>query len=399
MPCRFYKHNLLNCGKFSLSAAILFLSITIGCAVAPARFESEPLLSRADERMLWDRADEMHQSLLKQESLYVEGPLTAYVDGVVSVLRPNSSLPELKFKVLITKDPLMNAHAYPNGIIIITTGLLARLENEAQLAAVLAHEMAHCIGRDTLRAYRQCSGMGAVPWDNRHHDNPIDTRAGNGDLSEAVSECLKELVHQRESVADAGSLDMLVAAQYDPAEAIRVFYHQKEALSVDGGAESPAGGHHPIWYERMSALEEQLAGVDLGAGIRRLGKVAYNEQIRSVLLLNASLNLRHGRYQWASRDLKRYLDLRPQDARAHHLLGETFQQQGGKVRLESALACYHEAIRLDGSYAAPHKALGMLHYKQGHKQLARRYFQNALVLSPDDKDSAYIAGYLAECQN
>ena len=137
----------------------------------------------------------------------------------------------VKFEIYITTDPFMNAHAYPDGGIFITTGLLARLENEAQLAAILAHEMAHALGRDALRAYRQCSGAGGGDWLTDRRGNWSGSRSERSEPSEELSECLKGVGRRREPAADACGLDMLVQAQYDPSEALRVFYHQKEALS------------------------------------------------------------------------------------------------------------------------------------------------------------------------
>jgi tetratricopeptide (TPR) repeat protein len=147
----------------------------------------------------------------------------------------------------------------------------------------------------------------------------------------------------------------------------------------------------------MKVVEQLLDALYKGTDSGKHGRTAYNSQIQPVLLLNAGLNLRFGRYRWARIDLERYLQIQPENARAHFLLGESFRQQGGKTRVKNALKCYREAIRLDGSYVAPQKALGMLYFKQGRKHLARRFFQTALALSPDDKDSVYLADYLAEC--
>ena len=398
MPFKCPDHFSHLSGIFILSLAILALLLSVGCAVTPARLENEALLSRADERMLWRRSEAEQQTFVGREKRYTDLSLADYVNRVAASLRPEACPPALEFQVFIVKDPFMNAYAYPNGVLILTTGLLARLENEAQLAAILAHEMAHCIRRDALRAFRHCSGIKADSWQTAHAGYAGESQSGHDKLSEKLSECLKEVVHRSESAADASSLDMLVAAQYDPAEAIRVFHHQKEALSRDDGlADLPPDDTHPLWHERVKALEKQVAALQPGTGSVKIGRTVYQGQIEQVLLLNARLNLRYSRYQWARADLKRYLQFQPGDARAHHLLGETFQQQGGESRIENALACYQEAIRLDSSYAASHKALGMLHYKQGRKQLARGFFQTALALSPDDKENAYIAVYLAEC--
>lgn len=398
MPFKCCKHMPPRSGTFTLLTAMSMLLLTLGCAIAPV-YENQPLLSRADEQMLWRLAKEEQQVVIQGGKLYDNASLAAYVNQVAAALRPATCPPVLQFEIYITTDPFMNAHAYPDGGIFITTGLLARLENEAQLAAILAHEMAHALGRDALRAYRQCSGAGGGDWLTDRRGNWSGNQSERGEPSEELSECLKDVGRRREPAADACGLDMLVQAQYDPSEALRVFYHQKEALSLDGPAVRPTAGSHPLWDERMKALEQLLAADYQGIGSGKRGRAAYNSQIQPVLLLNAGLNLRYGRYRWARVDLERYLQIQPEDARAHYLLGESFRQQGGKARIKNALACYQAAIRLDGGYAAPQKALGILHFKQGRKQIARSYFKTALALSPDDKDSGYIVDYLAECQS
>ena len=62
----------------------------------------------------------------------------------------------------ITKNAYLNAFAYPNGMIYIHTGLLARMDSEDQLAAVLAHELTHCTQRHALKAFRMCKDQPAI---------------------------------------------------------------------------------------------------------------------------------------------------------------------------------------------------------------------------------------------
>lgn len=395
MAAKFFNIVLPESGSAALAAAISTLLLIVGCAAAPTALENEPMLSSSEERMLWRRAAEQQETIFENGKLYDRPDTVAYANRVADALRPKSCPPALKFKVYITSDPFMNAHAYPDGGIFITTGLLARLENEAQLAAVLSHEMAHCIERDALRAYRRCASLQP----EERLAGRQETHSESGSQSGAArGGCLSELVRRRESAADARGLDMLVQAKYDPQEALRVFRHQKQALALDGGTNTNDSGSHPLWNQRMHALEQLLstAGQSVDSGKR--GRAAYEYRIQPLLLFNARLNLRFGRHRWARMDLKRYLQIRPEDARALHLLGEAYRQQGGRTGIENARACYLAAIRLDGSYAPPHKALGMLLFKQGRRQTARRYFQTALALAPGDPDSAYITAYLAECQ-
>ena len=62
--------------------------------------------------------------------------------------------PAVRYRVRVIEDPTLNAFAYPHGSIYIHTGLLARMENEDELATVLGHEMTHVEDRHMLRYQR-----------------------------------------------------------------------------------------------------------------------------------------------------------------------------------------------------------------------------------------------------
>jgi tetratricopeptide (TPR) repeat protein len=209
---------------------------------------------------------------------------------------------------------------------------------------------------------------------------------------------LQRLVRSREMAADARCLDMLVASQYDPTAVVGVLSRRIDDSAPGGSAGRPDAGSAALLNERVQALDRRRTEIYPGIAGGKSQRAVYRSQIQLVLLSNAELNLRYGRYGQAREDLKHYLQMQPGDARAHHLLGESYRRQGGKSRIASALVSYREAIRLDAGYAAAHKALGMLHYKEGRKRLAEHYFETALSLSPNDPENAYMAEYLAECR-
>ena len=115
------------------------------------------------------------------------------------------------------------------------------------------------------------------------------------------------------------------------------------------------------------------------------------------MLANARLELRIGRYSAARRSVEKYLHLHPNDAQAYYLLGEIFRQRDAEQDARRALTHYQKAIILDASYAEPHKAIGLIHYKQGQRVLARKYFESCLLLAPNTPDKAYIQGYIKQC--
>jgi tetratricopeptide (TPR) repeat protein len=95
--------------------------------------------------------------------------------------------------------------------------------------------------------------------------------------------------------------------------------------------------------------------------------------------------------------VERFLALIPDDARAYFLLGEILRQQGRQDDAAAAIRYYEKSISLNPSLPEPHKAMGLIHYKDGEKGLAKKYFESCLLLSPDTIDKAYIQGYLKLC--
>jgi Flp pilus assembly protein TadD len=118
-----------------------------------------------------------------------------------------------------------------------------------------------------------------------------------------------------------------------------------------------------------------------------------------LILDNARLDLRQGRFYIAQRTVKKYLTTKPEDARAYYLLGEIFRQRDRQNDTSAALKNFEKAISLNPSFSEPHKAMGLIYYKDGDRRLAKFFFESCLLLSPDTPDKAYIQGYLKLCAN
>ena len=83
---------------------------------------------------------------------YAELELEAYVNEVTQSLLPaEAKWQGLSLKVQVIQNPLLNAFVLPNGMMYVHTGLLARMDNEAQLAALLGHEITHVTHRHTIK--------------------------------------------------------------------------------------------------------------------------------------------------------------------------------------------------------------------------------------------------------
>src|SRR3954467_9544972 len=88
-----------------------------------------------------------------------QSAMQRYVNQVGRWLSLHSERPNLDWRFGILDSDNLNAFATPGGYVLVTKGLLARLKNEAELAGVLAHEIAHVVKKHHLTAIRKGAGM------------------------------------------------------------------------------------------------------------------------------------------------------------------------------------------------------------------------------------------------
>ena len=143
---------------------IILSCLLFGCAATDVTPVNKGFALVEEEKILWRQSEESQETFKKSDMLYDNPELTAYINEVAARLWPeNITLQDqLTLDVLVIKNPLLNAITYPNGKIYIHTGILARMENEAQLATLLAHEMSHAIHRDSLTSYRDLKNKTAI---------------------------------------------------------------------------------------------------------------------------------------------------------------------------------------------------------------------------------------------
>src|SRR5262249_34912191 len=104
---------------------------------------SRPALS-SDEAGLWRAMDKAEDEVKSSRFRLRDPELNAYVNDVICRLVPDRC-PDVR--VYVIRTPYFNAQAAPNGMIEVWSGLLLRAKNEAQLAAVLGHELGHYLER------------------------------------------------------------------------------------------------------------------------------------------------------------------------------------------------------------------------------------------------------------
>jgi len=176
---------------------------------------------------------------------------------VTAVFRPDA--PNWKWEVNTLTTPEINAYAMPGGKIMVYSGLVEKLQlSDAELAAVLGHEISHALREHTRervsRAYEQqiaLAGLAVV--------TGID--AGAMDLANEVASVTFQLPHSREQEAEADvmGLELMARADYDPHAAVTLW---KKMMAADRSAPPQFLSTHPSSENRIAELERHIPQVE-----------------------------------------------------------------------------------------------------------------------------------------
>ncbi len=373
--------------------------LAAACASPPPISVDEALTAGNDEKILWRRAREEQKVIDNSGWLYRNAELEIYLNQVAAKLQAFTDYPDISFEIKIINDPNLNAFAFPNGVIYVHTGVLARMENEAQLAALLAHEMTHCTHRHSLRVLKTLKDRPRYMAALQHSVEKIAMAQDlarllgvNGSMA-AVTGYTREL----EAEADSVGLDLMAKAGYDPRQALNLFEHLRQEIQIEGIKEPFFFGTHPSVQQRIENADRWLATGYTAPNGGLVNSEIFQFKLDKLVLDNAQLDLRVGRFFIARRSVRQFLHRNPKDAGAYYLLGEIFRQHGRLEDMPRAIKQYEKAIALDPSFPAPHKAMGLMHYKEGKQRLAQKFFETCLLLAPEASDKAYIQGYLQKC--
>lgn len=215
---------------------------------------------RAPSRARVDRADialgrRVDQKLVASKVIDGDARVTRYVSSIGRRLAARSARPELPWTFRVLDASNVNAYAVPGGFIYVTRGMLAWLDSEAELAAMLAHEIGHVVARDTERS---------SAWSEAHP----------GWLASAADTTSYELSRDEERDADAMAVRLLERSGYDPRAVAAMLVRLRSAQLAQ--SPKPSSAHddwrtddHPPTAARIARAALLAAGRPKGAWRRR----------------------------------------------------------------------------------------------------------------------------------
>ena len=328
----------------------------------------------------------------------IDPELTAYVQGIGKRLAAVSDR-QLPYEFIILNDSVPNAWAMPGGKIAFNRGLLYALNSEAELAAVMGHEMVHAAARHSAKGIERgilmqgaMIAVGMATQDNNYANLIV------GGAQVGAQLATSKYGRDAESEADLYGMQYMKKAGYDPAAAVTL---QETFVRLSAGKSSSfidgLFTSHPPSQKRVEANKITLT--QLGAG-GDTGREIYAQK-------TAKLKSTQGAYQAYDQAVKalREKDItkattlakqaiagEPREARFQELLGDIAMTR--KQPLE-AIQYYDKAIAMQPSYFKPHVQAGIALFNLGRKAEAEQYLAKSNALLPT-APSYYLLGKMAE---
>ena len=340
----------------------------------------------SDEGGLWALMDR-EETRLRRSSFVVRDPaLRAYLDDLVCRLA-GDHCPDMR--VYTVRTPMFNASMAPNGMMQVWTGLLLRVENEAQLVAVLGHEIGHYLQRHSIERLRDAKARSAFATLLA----PFGIVGLVGQLGALAGLLAYSREHERE--ADRIGIALMNRSGHDPREAAKVWANMRAELAAGPGGDpakrSVLFATHPGIEERQGELENMAANA---SGF--IGETEYQSRIEGMLWDLFEDELKRAQYDETVVLLDRHCERRPRRGDLRWFRGEARRLRGTGDDIERATVDFNEALVLESPPGQAYRSLGFIYRQQGRKDDAVAAFTRYLQAVPTAPDAGIVQSYLSE---
>ena len=352
---------------------------------APGRFVRPEITS--DEGGLWAIMDRAETRLRRSPFVIRDRALHGYVQDIACRLGA-AHCPDIR--VYLLRTPLFNASMAPNGMMQVWTGLMLRMENEAQLAAVLGHEIGHYLERHTLARLRDVKSASAFG----QFIGLFGVVGAVGQL--AVLASMFSFSREQERDADRIGITLMRDAGYDPREASKVWGNLLAEIKARPGYDSessiPMFATHPDVEERREMLAALAAEAPDGV---TNGEI-WQEKIKPFRRDWLIQEIKRGQHEESIAMLTRMIEGRSADPELLAARGEVFRLRANDGDFDQAISDFRAATALGGEPPETHRGLAMIHRKRNEPELARMSFERYLEMVPDAPDAPMIRRYVEE---
>ncbi|MGB2696878.1 MAG: M48 family metallopeptidase [Candidatus Zixiibacteriota bacterium] len=195
--------------------------------------------------------------------------IIAYVDEVGQKIAQISDRADLTYHFSVIDTPVVNAFACPGGFIYVYTGLLKTMDNEAQLAGVLAHEISHVVARHGVKRLQQILGLQVLLSIALGESSELTQQA----VSTGVGVLIQGYSRDNEFESDEYGTLYMQKAGYNPEGMVQLLGKLMEMSQHEPGFLEEIMATHPPTKDRIQKVKSQIQGFDPS-----VGKYPFNEE-------------------------------------------------------------------------------------------------------------------------
>lgn len=393
---RTIKHNAIALFGYACLALVC-----VGCSTNPVTGKTELSLYSTQQEIQMGLQNYTPGQQSQGGVYYLDPSLNSYVSRVGKRLAAVSDVPDLPYEFVVLNNGVPNAWALPGGKIAINRGLLVKLEDESELAAVLSHEIVHAaarhgasqMSRGTLfNVGATVAGIAAI---NTDYGSLIALGTQVGGAAWMAS-----YGRDDELESDEYGMVYMSRAGYDPQGAVEL---QKAFVEMSGGAQqdfiSGLFASHPPSQSRVDANIRKAQALPAGGEKNR---AAYQRAIAQINedqfayeaqnLAIAALNEKNPNEALEQLDLA--VAIQPDEGQFWELRGHAWKMLNDN---DNALKAYSTAIRKNDDYYQHWLARGMLYKEMGRSNEAEQDMLRSQNLLPTATTS-YFLGELVEAR-
>lgn len=332
-------------------APVLALMLLLtGCSVNPVTGDRQLSLIGESEELAMGAEQYIPTQQTQGGQFYVDPELTLYIRDVGNKLARESARPDLPYEFVVLNSSVPNAWALPGGKIAINRGLLTELEDEAQLASVLGHEIVHAAARHSVQRMQKgmlisagVAGLGFALSDNEWAGLLMGGAAVGAQLA------LAQYGQGDELESDHYGILYMKEAGYDPQAAVELqeiflrLSEGREAGFVDG-----LFATHPPSAKRVR--ENSKLAKEIGVGGYR-GADVYREKTATLRKVQPAYDAHdqamklasEGDMNGALKKVNEAIELLPREAMFYSLRGRIYQEQN---KQDQAAADFDKAVEM-----------------------------------------------------
>ena len=413
------------------------IALIVGTTLPPATVQAAeekglygPVALKKHDKPLLYTTTELEGRFKRRGLRYDDAKYSQWLTNVARRLFPPSTDSYITYRIFLFRDPSPNAFALVDGQIYIHTGMLARLQNESQVAGLIAHEINHVAGHHPIVAARAARNKATA-------SRVLGGILGNFGWIAQLGIAASMFGYSRalEEEADRRAVGLLRDSGYDLAEFPKVF----DLLNDDPEGEKPriqsAWSTHPLLAERAAYLRGMARLAPQEARVRPLiSRSEYSAFVLPISLMTVEDYIYRDYPRTALSLAQRLVQQFPNDARVMVAVGDAWLALGArsvlavdqplsneqkeenlrarrkltraereamyrespeayknmKENAQSAKEAYLIALKIDETIPEAHRGLGEANHDLGMYKDAARAYLRYLKLAPDAPDQALV---------